>query len=185
MPAKRKTPKKTRRAANPAHKQVAQLRKSFKVLKSKLERETRARKIEARIKSEAQKAGARLTGQLKALREQGNKLASELKSALNNASKRASAHKEAQATIEKLKAQYTKTSAELRAELARKTADLRRKSEELMKLAGDSAHRAAEIIRGEEHREVTGAGSVESEHAASPEPHGESAPDDDGPDQER
>ena len=81
MPAKKKGPRKTRRAAtSPAHRQVEQLRKSFKAIKIKLERETKARKIEARIKSEAEKARAQLTVQLKALREQGKKLASELKS---------------------------------------------------------------------------------------------------------
>jgi len=168
MPAKKKTPKKAKRAANnPALRQLDQLRKSVRVLRLRLERETRARKIEARIKSEAEKAGARLSTQLKALRDQGRKLASELKSALSDASKREAARKEALARIAALRAQYAKTSAGLRAELSEKTADLRRKSEELMKLAGQSAHRAAEIIRGEEHHapaEAGRAGSMESSH---------------------
>lgn len=178
MPAKKKAPKKTRRAASPAHRQVEQLRKSFKALKVKLERETRARKIEARIKAEAEKARARLTVQLKALRDQGKKLASELKSALGNANRREAARKEALAKIADLKAQYAKASAELRTELSQKTADLRHKSEELMKLAGQSAHRAAEIIRGEEHHEAPQAATT-----GSAELHGEGGPNDEGSDQ--
>jgi chromosome segregation ATPase len=151
MPAKKKSLKNARRAVNPAMRQVEQLRKSVAVLKSKLERETRARKAEERIKSEAKKAGAQLSTQLKALRDHGKKLASDLKSALGDAKKREAARKEALAKIADLKAQYTKTSSGLRAELTQKSAELKRKSEELMKLAGQSAHRAAEIIRSEEH----------------------------------
>jgi chromosome segregation ATPase len=190
MPTRKKTSKKVKRKGNPAQRQVEQLRKSFKVLKTRLERETRARKIEARIKREAEMAGARLGKQLKALREQGKKLASELKSALNDAGKRDAARKEALTRIEKLKAQYAKTSAELKTELAQKTADLRRKSEELMKLAGDSAHRAVEIIRGQEHHDApqaessypTGEQSVSEGHReAAP----EDATDDEGTDKER
>jgi len=151
MPAKKKSPKNAGRAGNPAMRQVEQLRKSVAVLKAKLERETRARKAEERIKSEAKKAGAQLSTQLKALRDHGKKLATDLKSALGDAKKREAARKEALAKIADLKAQYTKTSSGLRAELAQKSAELKRKSEELMKLAGQSAHRAAEIIRSEEH----------------------------------
>jgi len=151
MPVKKKSQKKTKRGANPALRQVEQLRKSVKILKLKLEREVKARKLEQRVKSEAKAAGAKLSTQLKSLRDQGKKLASDLKSALSDASKREAARKEALAKIAELKAQYAKTSTGLRAELSQKTAELRRKSEELMKLAGQSAHRAAEIIRSEEH----------------------------------
>jgi hypothetical protein len=70
-----------------------------------------------------------------ALREQGRKLASRLKSTLSDASKREQA----------LKAKV----AELKVELGRKTADLRHKSAELKKLAVESVHRAAAIIRGD------------------------------------
>ncbi len=192
MPAKKKTAKKTKRAANPALRQVEQLRKTVKVLKMKLERETKARRIEARIKSEAEKASARLTTQLKALRDQGKKIASELKSALGDANRRDAARKEALSRIADLKARYDKTSAGLKAELAQKTSDLRHKSEELMKLAGQSAHRAAEIIRGHEHHEAAEptAGSSESSSYTSAEPslpedHGEGPPGDKGPDEER
>jgi hypothetical protein len=151
MPVKKKSQKKTKRAANPALRQVEQLRKSVKVLKLKLEREVKARKLEAKIKSEAKAAGAKLSTQLKSLRDQGKKLANELKSALSDTKRREAARKEALAKIAELKAQYAKTSTGLRTELSQKTAELRRKSEELMKLAGQSAHRAAEIIRGEQH----------------------------------
>jgi hypothetical protein len=198
MPVKKKTPKKAKRTANPALRQFEQLRKSVRVLKLKLERETKARKIEARIKSEVEKAGLRLTTQLRALRDQGRKLAFELKSALGDASKREAARKEALARIADLRAQYAKTSAGLKAELGQKTADLRRKSEELVKLAGQSAHRAAEIIRGEEHHapaEAAKAGSTGSSYPADersfPEHPGEGASreiedgeDDKGPDEE-
>lgn len=151
MPVKKKSQKKAKRAANPALRQVEQLRKSVKVLKLRLEREVKARKLEAKIKGEAKAAGAKLSTQLKSLRDQGKKLARELKSAVSDASKREAARKQALAKIAELKAQYAKTSTGLKAELAHKTAELRRKSEELMKLAGQSAHRAAEIMRSEEH----------------------------------
>jgi len=150
MPTKKKAVKRTKKAANPAHKQLEQLRKTVKGLRVRLERETRARKIEARVKSEAQKARARLASQMAALRDQGRKLASALKSALGAAGKRDAARQQALAKIAELKAEYTKKSAELRSELSRTTAELARKSEELKKLAGEAAHRAVEIIRSEE-----------------------------------
>lgn len=191
MPAKKKTAKKTKRAANPALRQVEQLRKTVKVLKLKLEREAKARKLAARVKSEADKTRARLAKQLKALSEQGKKLASQLRSALSDSSKREAARKDAMAKIAELKAQYAKASSGLKAELAQKTADLRHKSEELMKLAGQSAHRAAEIIRGEEHHEPreSTAGSMESSYPEPergiPEDHDEDPPGDEDPDEER
>lgn len=168
MPVKTKSQKKAKRGANPALRQVEQLRKSVKILKLKLEREMKARKLEARIKSEAKAAGARLSTQLKSIRDQGKKLATELKSALGDASKREAARKEALARIAQLKAQYSRTSTGLRAELSQKTAELRRKSEELMKLAGQSAQRAAEIIRSEEHHPAAAekAGATQSSYPA-------------------
>src|ERR1039458_10680477 len=143
MPTKKKTAKR-KKAVNPALRQLEQLRKTVKVLRLKLERETRARKIEARIKSEAQKARAVLASQIAALRDQGRKLATGLKSALGDASKRNAARQQAIARISELRAEYTKKSAELRSELSRTTAELARKSEELRKLAGESAHRSEE-----------------------------------------
>jgi hypothetical protein len=78
----------------------------------------------------------------------------QLKSTLGDAGKREQALKEARAKV-----------AELKAELGRKTADLRRKSGELKKLAEESAHRAAAIIRGDVQ---DAAEPVEAEPAAPP-----------------
>ena len=189
MPVKKKSQKKAKRGANPAFRQVEQLRKSVKILKLKLEREVKARKLEQRVKSEAKAAGAKLSTQLKSLRDQGKKLASDLKSALSDASKREAARKEALAKIAELKAQYAKTSTGLRAELSQKTAELRRKSEELMKLAGQSAHRAAEIIRSEEHHPAEAEKAEEAESSYPGEepimtPEGEHHEHDEDPDEE-
>ena len=174
MPVKKKSQKKAKRAANPALRQVEQLRKSVKILKLKLEREMKARKLEARVKSEAKAAGAKLSTQLKSLRDQGKKLATELKSALGDSKKREAARKEALAKIAELKAQYAKTSTGLRAEISQKTGELRRKSEELMNLASQSAHRAAEIIRSEEHHpaETEKPGTAESSYHPEEHPEG-------------
>jgi chromosome segregation ATPase len=148
----RKKPVTARKAAkkDPALRQLAQLRKTVKGLRVKLERETRARMIEARVKSEAQKARAQLASQIAALRDQGRKLATNLKSALGDASKRDAARQQALAKIAELKAEYSKKTADLRSELSRATAELGRKSEQLKKLAGEAAHRAVEIIRSDE-----------------------------------
>jgi hypothetical protein len=169
MPTKKKTVKR-KKAVNPALKQLEQWRKTAKMLRVRLERETKARKIEARVKSEAQKARAMLASQITALRGQGRKLAADLRSALGDASKRDAARKQAVAKIGELRAEYTKKSAELRSQLSRATAELGRKSEELRKLAGEAAHRAAEIIRSEEPHAAPQA-------AASPEPHKEAPPE--------
>ena len=151
MPTRKKSVTRRKAAKNdPALRQLAQLRKTVKELRIKLERETKARKIEARVKSEAQKARAQLASQISSLRDQGRKLATNLKSALGDAGKRDAARQQALAKIADLKAEYTKKSAEMRSELSRTTAELARKSEELKKLAGEAAHRAVEIIRGEE-----------------------------------
>ena len=66
------------------------------------------------------------------------------------AGKRDAARQQALAKIADLKAEYAKKSADMRSELSRTTAELARKSEELKKLAGEAAHRAVEIIRGEQ-----------------------------------
>src|ERR1700683_1047837 len=149
MPTK-KNPAKRMKAAkkNPATAQLDQLRKTIRELRIKLERETRARKIEARVKSEAQKARAALASQITALRDQGRKLASDLKSALGDSRKRDAARQQAVAKIAELKAEYSKKSTELRSELSRTTSEVARKSEELKKLAGETAQRAVGIIRG-------------------------------------
>ena len=151
MPTKKKpsTPRKPARK-DPALRQVAQLRKTVKELRVKLEREAKARQIEARVKSEAQKARTQLASQITALRDQGRKLAANLKSALGDASKRDTARQQALAKIADLKAEYSKKTADLRSQLSRTTTELARKSEELKKLAGEAAHRAVEIIRSDE-----------------------------------
>ncbi len=95
--------------------------------------------IEARVKTEAQKARAQLASQIAALRDQGRKLATNLKSALGDASKRDAARQQALAKIAELKAEYSKKTADLRSELSHATAELGRKSEELKKLAGEAA----------------------------------------------
>jgi len=118
--------------------ELDQLRKKVKELTLRLEREARARKLDARLAALAKKAREQLTGGIKALREQGRKLASQLKSTLGDAGKREQALQEARAKV-----------GELKVELGRKTEHLRRKSGELKKLAGESAHRAAAIIRGD------------------------------------
>ena len=169
MPTKKKTAKR-KKAVNPALGQFEQLRKTVKMLRVKLERETKGRKIEARIKSEAQKARALLASQIAALRDQGRKLGTDLRSALGDAGKRDAARQQAIAKIAELRAEYAKKSAELRSQLSRTTTELARKSQELKKLAGEAAHRAVEIIRGEEHHATPEAG-------ASSEPHKEAPPD--------
>src|ERR1700730_2014753 len=155
MPTRKKpaTPRKTPKK-DPALRQLAQLRKTVKGLRVKLERETKARQIEARVKSEAQKARAQLASQITALRDQGRKLATNLKSALGDAGKRDAARQQALAKIAELKAEYSKRTAELRSELSHATAELGRKSEELKKLAGEAAHRAVEIIGSEESHQA-------------------------------
>src|SRR5271168_3159086 len=165
MPTKKKPVKRKKAATkNPALKQLEDLRKTVKQMRVKLERETRARKIEARVKSEAQKARAQLASQIAALRDQGRKLASDLKSALGDSRKRDAARQQAVAKIAELKAEYSKKSTELRSELARK-------SEELRKLAGETAQRAVGIIRGEEPQaapEAPMGGSSQMPHEVSP-----------------
>jgi predicted nucleic acid-binding Zn-ribbon protein len=175
MPSKRKAAKAKKKAVNPALKQLEQLRKTVKTLRVKLERETRARKIEARVKSEAQKARAQLATQIAALRVQGRKLASDLKGALGDARKRDALRQQALAKVAELKAEYSKKTADLKSELSRTTSDLARKSEELRKLAGETAHRAVEIIRGEEHHAAPEAPTQSSEprtESATPGPGG-------------
>ncbi len=167
MPTMKKTAKQNK-TVNPALRQIEQLRKTVKALRIRLERETKARKIEARVKSEAQKARTQLASQIAALRDQGRKLATNLKSALGDASKRDAARQQAIAKIAELKADYTKKSAELRSQLSRTTAELARKSEELKKLAGEAAHRAVEIIRGEEHHAAPEAGASAQPHKEAP-----------------
>ena len=187
MPTKKPVKRKKAATKNPALKQLEGLRKTIKQLRVKLERETRARKIEARVKSEAQKARAQLGSQIAALRDQGRKLASDLKSALGDSRKRDTARQQAVAKIAELKAEYSKKSTELRSELSRTTSELARKSEELKKLAGETAQRAAGIIRGDEPQAAPEAPMGESSqisHKVSPQEI-EDRGDDKEPDEEQ
>ena len=117
--------------------ELDQLRKKVTDLTLRLEREVNPRELSARLVAEAKKVRAQLSGQIKTLSKGGRKLASQLNSALRDASKPERLHQGALAKI-----------AELKAELASKTADLKGRSQELSKLARESGHRAAAIVRG-------------------------------------
>lgn len=157
-PAKKSKPK--ARKAAPAS-QFDTLRKTVKDLSTRLEKELKARKIEARILSEAKKAREQLSSQVSALRKQGGQLAGELKKALSDTK-----------SYEKAKADAQKKIDQLKNDLSARTSELRRKSEELRKLAEASAHRAIEIIRSEEHATKETEPGPEGAHteAASAEP---------------
>ena len=127
-----------RSAGSAVARELDQLRKKVNELTLRLQREAKARQLDARLAAVAKKGREQMTREIKALREQGRNLGSQLKSRLGDASKREQALQEARAKV-----------AELKVGLGRKTADLRRKSGELKQLAGESAHRAAAIIRGD------------------------------------
>ncbi len=145
-----------RSAGGAVARELDQLRKKVKELTLRLEREAKARKLDARLAAVAKKAREQLTREIKALQEQGRKLASQLKSTLGDASKREQALQEARAKV-----------GELKMELGRKTEHLRRKSGEIKKLAEESAHRAAAIIRGDAEHATE---PVEAEPATAPAP---------------
>ena len=156
MPTRKKTSpsarKPTRKPARPVRKtpstgssvsamasgQLKQLRKTVVQLKTRLEKEVKARTAASTVVAEAKKARDVLAAQMKTLRDEGSYLTKELKRALGDADKREAARRQA---VEKI--------AELRAELAHRTDELKRKSEELAKLAMDSAGRAKDIIMSE------------------------------------
>jgi len=140
MPAKKKKAAKPKGAANAAARQVDALRSTVADLRKRLEREVRVRKIEAQLRAGAKRAQAQLDAQVKTLRKQGSKVAAELRSVLGRSRNLEGARHEAEKMIKRL-----------RKDLAARTADLRHKTDELRKLAEQSAHRAAEIMRGEEH----------------------------------
>jgi chromosome segregation ATPase len=139
--------------------ELDQLKKKVKELALRLEHEAKARELAARLTAEAKKAREQLTREIKALHEHGRKMASELKSAITDANKRKRTVEEARGKI-----------ARLRAELGRKTADLKHRSEELKKLAGESAHRAAVIIRGASQSAAEPAQSSAESTASEPGP---------------
>jgi chromosome segregation ATPase len=152
MPTKKKTPPPARKPARKASKpapsgggvsamasaQFKQLRKTVDQLTARLEKEAKARAAASTVIAEAKKAREILTTQVKTMRDEGGRLAKALKRALGDADKREAARRQA---IDKI--------AELRKELAHRTEELKRKSEELAKLAIDSAGRARDIIMSE------------------------------------
>jgi chromosome segregation ATPase len=154
MPTKKKTASSSRKPARKARKnsstggvsamasaQLKQLRKTVDQLRSRLEKEAKARAASSTVVIEAKKARESLMAQMKTLRDEGGRLAKELKRALGDAGQREAARRQA---VEKI--------AELRAELAHRTEELKRKSEELARLAIDSAGRAKDIIMSERER---------------------------------
>jgi chromosome segregation ATPase len=153
MPTKKKTPSPARKPARKTRKpdpptggsvsamasaQFKQLRKTVEQLTARLEKEANARAAASTVIAEAKKAREMLAGQMKNLRDEGSRLTKELKRALGDADKREAARRQA---VDKI--------AELRKELAHRTEELKRKSEELAKLAVDSAGRAKDIIMSE------------------------------------
>jgi seryl-tRNA synthetase len=119
--------------------QLKQMRKTVALLKSRLEKEAKSAMSASKVVAEAKKARGTLMSQVKSLRDEGSRVAKELKRALGDADKREAARRQA---VQKI--------AELRAELAHRTEELKRKSEELGKLAMESAGRAKDIIMSEE-----------------------------------
>jgi chromosome segregation ATPase len=143
-PPKRKTARPTAKPSTgggvsaAAAAQLKQLRKTVEQLTSRLQKEAKARVAASTLLAEAKKARAGLIAQMKTLREEGSRLGRELQRALGDADKREGARRQAVGKI-----------AELRADLAHRTEELKRKSEELAKLAIDSAGRAKDIIMSE------------------------------------
>jgi len=135
--AAKDTPTEKRGIGTSVTRELDQLRKKVADLTLRLEREVNAREISARLVAEAKKARAQLSGQVKTLSKEGRKLASQLNSALRDAGKWERLHQGALAKL-----------AELKADLASKTAALKGRSQELSKLARESSHRAAAIVRG-------------------------------------
>jgi len=151
MPTRKKSSSPKRKTARPARKpsasggvsavasaQLKQLRKTVDHLTNRLQKEATARAAASTLVAEAKKVRQVLTGQMKMLRDEGGRLAKELKRALGDADKREAARRQA---LDKI--------AELRSELAHRTDELKRKSEELARLAIDSAGRAKDIIMSE------------------------------------
>ena len=173
MPTKKKVSKARRKPVRRARKsasavssvsamasaQLKQLRKNVDELKTRLQKEAKGRSFDARLLKEAKSARDRLAKQIGALRDQGSRLSSQLRKALSDADKREQARQQALNKI-----------GELRNELTRRTEELRHKSEELAKLARESAGRARDIIMGEEEHAAP-ASDVGAE--SSPHEHGE------------
>jgi chromosome segregation ATPase len=139
--------------------QFKQLRKTVEQLTSRIEKDAKARTAASTVIAEAKKAREALMGQMKTLRDEGSRLAKELKRVLGDANKREAARRQA---VEKI--------AELRSELAHRTEELKGKSEELAKLAIDSAGRAKDIIMSEGSSAVSPAAETQTTTAATQKP---------------
>jgi chromosome segregation ATPase len=131
--------------------QLKQMRKTVDQLRARLEREANARMAASSVVAEAKKARDALAAQMKSLRDEGGRLAKELKTAMGRSNKLEAARQQA---VDKI--------AELRAELAHRTEELKRKSEELGRLAMDSAGRARDIIMSEGERPSSAAKAEEA-----------------------
>ncbi len=131
---------------------LKQLRKTVDQLKARLEKEAKARSAASTVVGEAKKARQTLMGQMKEMRGQAASLTKDLKKATSDAGKREIARQEAVALI-----------SGLRAELARRTGELKRKSEELAKLAVQSAGRAKDIIVSGGSTEASASAAIETD----------------------
>ena len=132
--------------------QLKQLRKTVDQLKARLEKEARARSAASTVIGGAKKARETLMVQMKALRDHGARLTKELKKAMSDASRRENARQQAVVKV-----------SDLRAELARRTEELKRKSEELARLAMESAGRAKDIIMSGGSSEASASAAVETD----------------------
>ncbi len=165
-PARRKPVRRTRKTSSSlpgaskvasglsaiASTQLKQLQKRVDQLKARLEKEARARSAASTVIGEAKKARETLTVQLKALRGQCATLTRELKKAMSDAGRLETARQQAVVKI-----------SELRAELVRRTEELKRKSQELTRLAAESAGRAKDIIMSGGSSAAGASAAVETE----------------------
>jgi chromosome segregation ATPase len=116
-------------------KELSQLRKKADELRARLDAEIQRREVESKVLREAKKARDQVAAELKLLRQQAAKGATELKKALTDATRREQARMAAAAKVE-----------ELKADLRSKTAELKRKSNELARLAMETATKAKDIL---------------------------------------
>src|SRR5260370_20585546 len=102
-----------RSAGSAVARELDQLRKKVKELTLRLQREAKARKLDARLAAVAKKGREQMTREIKALREQGRNLGSQLKSTLGDASKREEALPAAHAKVAEPQEGLRRTSADL------------------------------------------------------------------------
>src|ERR1700720_1051904 len=109
MPTKKKSTSSSRKPARKAARktssgsgvsamasaQLKQLRKTVDQLRTRLEKDDKARTASSTVVIEAKKARESLMAQMKTLRDEGSRLAKELKRALGNADQREAARRQA------------------------------------------------------------------------------------------